>query len=64
MDAQLRPYVLGEEDPGVDTGCCDRDEVRNLLARAIDAIEEHATLLAEVDRDRDRWGVDGQEVQL
>jgi methyl-accepting chemotaxis protein len=30
------------------------DEVRNLLARAIDAIEEHATLLAEVDRDRER----------
>jgi methyl-accepting chemotaxis protein len=30
------------------------DEVRNLLARALDALEEHATLLAEVDRDRDR----------
>ena len=30
------------------------DEVRNLLARAIDALEEHAGLLAEVDRDRDR----------
>lgn len=30
------------------------DEVRNLLARALDAIEEHAVLLAEVDRDRDR----------
>jgi methyl-accepting chemotaxis protein len=30
------------------------DEVRNLLARAVDAIEEHATLLAEADRDRDR----------
>jgi methyl-accepting chemotaxis protein len=31
------------------------DEVRNLLARAVDALEEHATLLAEVDRDRDRY---------
>jgi methyl-accepting chemotaxis protein len=30
------------------------DEVRNLLARAIDAIEEHAALLAEVDRERER----------
>jgi methyl-accepting chemotaxis protein len=30
------------------------DEVRNLLARAVDALEEHAGLLAEVDRDRDR----------
>jgi methyl-accepting chemotaxis protein len=30
------------------------DEVRNLLARAVDALEEHTTLLAEVDRDRDR----------
>lgn len=30
------------------------DEVRNLLARAMDAIEEHAVLLADVDRDRDR----------
>ncbi len=30
------------------------DEVRGLLARAIDALEEHAALLAEVDRDRDR----------
>jgi len=30
------------------------DEVRNLLARAVDALEEHGALLAEVDRDRDR----------
>lgn len=30
------------------------DEVRNLLARAVDALEEHAGLLADVDRDRDR----------
>ncbi|MES1177880.1 MAG: methyl-accepting chemotaxis protein [Myxococcales bacterium] len=30
------------------------DEVRNLLARAMDALEEHGALLAEVDRDRDR----------
>lgn len=30
------------------------DEVRNLLARAIDALEEHTALLAEVDRDRER----------
>jgi methyl-accepting chemotaxis protein len=30
------------------------DEVRNLLARAVDALEEHAVLLAEVDRDRER----------
>ncbi|MEI9953798.1 MAG: methyl-accepting chemotaxis protein [Pseudomonadota bacterium] len=30
------------------------DEQRNLLARAIDALEEHGTLLAEVERDRDR----------
>jgi methyl-accepting chemotaxis protein len=30
------------------------DEVRNLLARALDALEEHASLLAEVDRDRER----------
>jgi methyl-accepting chemotaxis protein len=34
------------------------DEVRNLLARAVDALEEHATLLAEVDRDRDRCFAD------
>jgi len=30
------------------------DEQRNLLARALDALEEHSTLLAEVERDRDR----------
>lgn len=30
------------------------DEVRHLLARAVDALQEHAALLAEVDRDRDR----------
>ena len=29
------------------------DEQRNLLARAIDALEEHSALLAEVERDRD-----------
>lgn len=31
------------------------DEVRNLLARALDGLEEHAALLAEVDRERDRY---------
>lgn len=30
------------------------DEVRQLLARALEALEEHAALLADVDRDRDR----------
>lgn len=30
------------------------DEVRNLLARALDALEEHASLLAEADRERER----------
>ena len=30
------------------------DEQRNLLARALDALEEHSALLAEVERDRDR----------
>jgi methyl-accepting chemotaxis protein len=30
------------------------DEQRNLLARALDALEEHGTHLAEVERDRDR----------
>ena len=30
------------------------DEQRNLLARALDALEEHAALLAEVERERDR----------
>jgi len=30
------------------------DEVRNLLARAVDALEEHGTLLAEVERERER----------
>jgi len=34
------------------------DEVRNLLARAMDALEDHAALLAEVDRDRDRCFAD------
>jgi len=30
------------------------DEVRNLLARALDALDEHTSLLAEIDRERDR----------
>jgi len=30
------------------------DEQRNLLARALDAMDEHSALLGEVDRDRDR----------
>ena len=30
------------------------DEVRGLLSRALDALDDHAQLLAEVDRDRDR----------
>jgi methyl-accepting chemotaxis protein len=30
------------------------DEQRNLLARALDALEEHGALLAELERDRDR----------
>jgi methyl-accepting chemotaxis protein len=30
------------------------DEQRNLLARALDALEEHGTLLTEVERERDR----------
>ena len=30
------------------------DEQRNLLARALDALQEHGGLLAEVERDRDR----------
>ena len=38
------------------------DEVRNLLARAVDALEEHAALLAEVDRDRDRCLTDLMDV--
>jgi methyl-accepting chemotaxis protein len=34
------------------------DEVRNLLARAVDALDEHTGLLAEVERDRERSLVD------
>ncbi|HEX7451468.1 MAG TPA: hypothetical protein VF294_04255, partial [Polyangiaceae bacterium] len=34
------------------------DEVRNLLARAVDALDEHTGLLAEVERDRERALVD------
>lgn len=30
------------------------DEVRNLLARAVDALEEHGTLLGEIERERER----------
>ena len=30
------------------------DEVRHLLARAVDALDEHMTLLTEIERDRDR----------
>lgn len=30
------------------------DEVRNLLARAVDALEEHGALLGEVERERER----------
>jgi methyl-accepting chemotaxis protein len=30
------------------------DEQRNLLARALDALEEHGTLLAELERERER----------
>ncbi|HEX3773708.1 MAG TPA: methyl-accepting chemotaxis protein [Polyangiaceae bacterium] len=30
------------------------DEVRNLLARGVDALEEHSTLLSEMDRERER----------
>lgn len=30
------------------------DEQRNLLARALDALEEHGTLLADLDRERER----------
>ena len=34
------------------------DEVRNLLARAVDALDEHTALLVEVDRDRERAHMD------
>jgi methyl-accepting chemotaxis protein len=34
------------------------DEVRNLLARAVDALDEHTALLAEVERERERSLVD------
>ncbi len=34
------------------------DEVRNLLARAVDALDEHTALLLEVDRDRERAHMD------
>ena len=34
------------------------DEVRNLLARAVDALDEHTGLLVEVERDRERALVD------
>ncbi|MEO8901414.1 MAG: methyl-accepting chemotaxis protein [Polyangiaceae bacterium] len=34
------------------------DEVRNLLARAVDALDEHTALLVELDRDRDRAHMD------
>ena len=34
------------------------DEVRNLLARSVDALDEHTTLLAEVERERERALVD------
>jgi methyl-accepting chemotaxis protein len=31
------------------------DELRTLLARSIDTLDEHANLLMEVERDRERW---------
>ena len=31
MDAQLSADVLGEEDSGVDSGCCDGDEVLRFI---------------------------------
>lgn len=31
------------------------DELRGLLARSIDEIDEHSNLLVEVERDRERW---------
>ncbi len=34
------------------------DEVRNLLARAVDALDEHTALLVEVERDRERAHMD------
>src|SRR6478609_5374553 len=34
------------------------DEQRNLLARALDALEEHSALLAEVERDRERFSAE------
>jgi len=34
------------------------DEVRNLLARAADALDEHTALLVEVERDRERAQMD------
>jgi methyl-accepting chemotaxis protein len=34
------------------------DEVRNLLARSVDALDEHTALLAEVERERERALVD------
>lgn len=38
------------------------DEQRNLLARALDALEEHGALLADVERDRDRCLVELAQV--
>jgi methyl-accepting chemotaxis protein len=38
------------------------DDVRNLLARAVDALEAHSALLSEVERDRERAATDLRRV--
>ncbi len=52
LNAGLQGARLG--DPAGKALVVMADEVRGLLARALDALEEHSVLLAEVDRDRER----------
>lgn len=52
LNAGLEGARLG--DPAGKALVVMADEVRGLLARALDALDEHSVLLAEVDRDRER----------
>jgi len=53
LNAGLEGARLGEPIGKVLVGVA--DELRTLLARGIDTLDEHANLLAEVERDRERW---------
>jgi methyl-accepting chemotaxis protein len=52
LNAGLEGARLGESVGKALVVMC--DEQRNLLARALDALEEHGTLLAELERERER----------